>query len=456
MKAMRKTAAAGSLMLLVILVSWSAPVEERRPPASIRMEEYLKAFNSGSEEVMRAFILTQYDESALKEAALEQRLARYAANRERHRSFELVSILEERPLETFAVIRTGSGQEFLLRVLVGKEPPHKIQRIALEVVENPDRIFLPNPKADEQEFVSAVRNDLEARAQADEFSGVVLVALKDRVLFHEAYGFADREKKIPNRKDTKFNIGSINKTFTRIAVLQLAEKGRLALDDPIGKFLPDYPNAQAAAKVTIKHLLDMTSGIGDFFGPRFQKTPKETIRSIKDYLPLFADLPLAFEPGTNSLYSNGGYIVLGAIIEAVTGRDYYSHVRENIFIPCGMLDTDSYERDAAVSNRARGYTKQGGRGTFVLNQATLPGRGSSAGGGYSTAEDLLRFVRCLEAGKIRLPDSSGLGIAGGAPGINAYLEWDPRRKTVVIVLSNFDPPAAGDVARRIISWIPES
>ncbi len=85
---------------------------------------------------------------------------------------------------------------------------------------------------------------------------------------------------------------------------------------------------------------------------------------------------------------------------------------------------------------------------------TLPGRGSSAGGGYSTAEDMLRFIRGLETGKVLLPDTTGLGIAGGAPGINSYLDWDPRRRTVVIVLTNFDPPAAGDAARRIAAWLP--
>jgi CubicO group peptidase (beta-lactamase class C family) len=201
----------------------------------------------------------------------------------------------------------------------------------------------------------------------------------------------------------------------------------------------------------------MTSGIGDFFGPRYQATPKEKIRTLQDYLPLFADLPLEFEPGAGNRYSNGGYVVLGLIIEKAAGADYYAFVRKNIFEPCGMPDTDSYARDAYVPNLAKGYTRQGGaaEGERVLNHGTLPGRGSSAGGGYSTAGDMLRYVLALKEGRIFLPDiAGGLGIAGGAPGINSAVEWDPRSGYIVIVLTNFDPPAAGQAARRITGWLP--
>ncbi len=338
-----------------------------------------------------------------------------------------------------------------------KQPPHKLLFIFFDAVDDPENITVPDPKADDQELAAAAGDFLEARAKADEFSGVVLIAKDFKVLFHEAYGYADREKKIPNRKDTKFNLGSINKNFTRAAILKLEKEGKLSLDDTIGKLLPDYPNPEAAGKVRVRHLLEMTSGIGDFFGPRYEATPKEKIRSIRDYLPLFADLPLEFEPGTSNRYSNGGYIVLGAIIEKVTGIDYYTFVRENIFKPCGMPDTDSFERDKGIPNLALGYTRRGRRdGERVLNHQTLPGRGSSAGGGYSTAADLLKYVQALSVGQVFLPDiANGLGIAGGAPGINSAVEWDRRSGYLVIVLTNFDPPAAGAAARQIVSWLPE-
>jgi D-alanyl-D-alanine carboxypeptidase len=443
-------------MLAAVLISVAA-AQETAPPATAHLTEYIAVFNSGRAEKMLAFIQARYADPALRQSPAADRVSRYAATKARFQSLRLQKILVEQPGQTYALARAGNGETFLLRASVEKEAPHKLLFIFFEPVEDPDDIVIPDPKNNNDALVTAIREYVAAQAKADEFSGVVLVAADSRILFHEAYGYADRTKKTPNRKDTKFNLGSINKNFTRAAILQLENKGKLQLSDPIKKFLPDYPNRQAAEKVTIRHLLDMTSGIGDFFGRRYDATPKEQIRNIPDYLPLFADLPLEFEPGTNNRYSNGGYIVLGAIIEKITGVDYYTYVRENIFIPCDMLGTESYERDKEIPNRALGYTRERGSGSErVLNYPTLPGRGSSAGGGYSTATDLLKYVLALKEGKIRLPDvGNGLAIAGGAPGINADLEWDPRSGYIVIVLSNFDPPTAGSLARRILSWLPQ-
>ena len=425
-------------------------------PATSHLKAYIEAFNSGDTEQMKAFFESHFATSSLKEAGAQARLARFQGAKQRLQSFKLERIVAEQPFRTSLLAKAGNGDNVLLIAAVEKEPPYKLISIQLELVEDPANIDIPDPKPDEKEFVVAVRAFLAEKTRADEFSGVVLVAKDARVLFHEAYGNADREKMTPNQKDTKFNLGSINKNFTRVAIYQLENQGKLALDDPIKKFLPDYPNPQAAEKVTIRHLLNMTSGIGDFFGSRYDAAPKEKIRTLRDYLPFFADLPLQFDPGTANRYSNGGYLVLGLIIEKASGMDYYSYVKENIFKPCGMLSTDSYARDANVPNRALGYTLEGAaEGGRVLNHATLPGRGSSAGGGYSTAEDMLKYVMALKENKIFLPDiASGLGIAGGAPGINSALEWDPRSGYIVIVLTNFDPPTAGQAARRIVGWLP--
>jgi D-alanyl-D-alanine carboxypeptidase len=427
------------------------------PPATVHLKAYIEAFNSGSPESMRAFFQAHYAESALRETSVEERLARFPAVKSRLQSIRLEKVAAEQPSQTIALARAGNGEAFLLRARVEKTPPYKLLFIFFEPVDDPENLVIPEPKANDLELVSAVRTYLEGETRADRFSGVALVAKDSQVLFHEAFGYADRETKIPNRKDTRFNLGSINKSFTRVAILQLEKQGKLSLDDPIKKFLPDYPNRAAAEKVTIRHLLNMTSGIGDFFGPRYDATPKEKIRTLQDYLPLFADLPLEFEPGASNRYSNGGYIVLGLIIEKASGMDYYADIREHIFKPCGMLDTDSYARDANVPNVARGYTREGRpTGPRVPNLGSLPGRGSSAGGGYSTAEDMLKYIMALKAGKIFLPDvANGLGIAGGAPGINSAVEWDARSGYVVIVLTNFDPPTAGQAARRIRGWLPE-
>jgi len=450
------SAVACAAVFLSVLGGIAQESKSQEPPATNHLKAYIEAFNSGDPVQMKAFFETQFAASSLKEANIEARLARYQGAKLRLQSFKLEKIAAEQPFRTSALAKAGNGENVLLIASVEKEPPHKLISIQIEQVEDPANIDIPDPKADEKELVSAVRAFLEEKTRTDEFSGVVLVAKDARVLFHGAYGNADREKKIPNLKDTRFNLGSINKSFTRAAIFQLDKQGKLSLDDPIKKFLPDYPNAIAAEKVTVRHLLNMTSGVGDFFGSRYDATPKEKIRALQDYLPLFADLPLEFEPGTNNRYSNGGYLVLGLIIEKASGMDYYAYVRENIFKRCGMLNTDSYARDADVPNRAMGYTLEGAAGSArVLNFATLPGRGSSAGGGYSTAEDMLKYVMALKEKKIFLPDTaSGLGIAGGAPGINSALEWDPRSGYVVIVLTNFDPPTAGQAARRIVGWLP--
>jgi len=293
-------------------------------------------------------------------------------------------------------------------------------------------------------FATSPAEQLQALLERNNtFSGVVMLAKDGKPVLERAYGFADAAKTAKNRIDTKFNLGSINKIFTKIAIGQLAEAGKLSLNDTVRKHLPDYPSP-VADKITIEQLVEFRSGLGDFFGPEFLAAPPSKIRKLSDYLPLFVDKPLFFEPGTEQRYSNAGYIVLGLIIERVSGQSYYDYVREHIFKPAGMKDTDSYAIDENVPNRAMGITKRG--------ELQMPGRGSSAGGGYSTAQDMLRFSNALLANKLLPPKRTewilqgrGLGIAGGAPGINASLLIEPPY--TLVVLSNLDPPAAEEIAR---------
>ena len=423
-------------------------------------EAYLKAFNATGEAAMRSFFESHTAKGSLSELPVEQRLSRFRQMKQRLESLRLSKVLNASEESISVVAGAGSGSLVQLDFQFEPKPPHGLLGIRVEDLGDEGEVQAAGArKSSDTELVKAISKYLDSLSSADEFSGVVLVARKGEPFFQQAYGYADRERKIRNEVDTKFNLGSINKRFTKTAIHLLAAQGKLSLTDPIKKFLPDYPNKEAAGKVTIEHLLEMRSGIGDFFGERYQSTPKERIRSIADYLPLFADKPLEFEPGTNRRYSNGGYVVLGAIIEKASGTDYYTFVRENIFIPAGMGNTDSFEKDKNVPNRALGYTRGDGRGkgSWGSNYGTLPAKGSSAGGGYSTAQDLLKFVVALEQRTIPAPDTEqGLGIAGGAPGMNSALEWDPQPGYVVVVLSNFDPPSAEKVARQIRAWLPRS
>lgn len=323
-----------------------------------------------------------------------------------------------------------------------------------------------NPGADKSN-TAALASALDELSARDEFSGAVLVAREGRPIFERAYGLASKEYGVANTIETRFNLGSINKVFTAVAIAQLAEQGKLGIDDPIGKYLPSYPNADARVKVTVRECLLHSSGIGDFFGKRFEEMPKDRFRTLSDYLPTFAEQPLAFAPGTSRRYSNGGYIVLGLIVEKASGLDYFDYVRKNIFALAGMNDTDWYQSDVPTPRVAMGYMRavqlEGDPpGLRRANFFTRPAIGSSAGGGYSTLEDLLKFALAVASGKLRLPEfgpqapargplpfHTDVGAAGGAPGINAVLESELPGGYTIVVLSNYDPPTAERAAEKI-------
>jgi CubicO group peptidase (beta-lactamase class C family) len=379
-------------------------------------------------------------------------------------TLEPVKILKE-SMDAIKLVARSAKESWLELVFeFEKSAPYKLLGIRIMRLAEPPDLNAPTTPITEAEMLKEIETFMDEISIKDEFSGVVLLAKGEKPIFQKAYGLASKEYNIPNRVDTRFNLGSINKFLTRIVIEQLEGKGKLRFEDPIGKYLPDYPNKEAAEKVTIRHLLDMTSGIGDFFGERYQSTPKDRIRTLSDYLLLFGDEPLLFEPGKNRQYSNGGYIVLGLIIEKVSGQTYFDYVRDNIYKIAGMENTTHLEADVPAENVASGYTNNWDENDHPgeprrNNIYTRPARGSSAGGGYSTADDLLKLVVALKKNELSAPKTSeeinkaGIAIAGGAPGINAYVETDPEKGYVIIVLSNYDPPVVDKVARKINSFL---
>ena len=309
--------------------------------------------------------------------------------------------------------------------------------------------------------LAGITSYVQKLSDTNHFSGVVLIAKDGEPVLSRAFGLADIASKTPNTMDTKFNIGSINKLFTKTAIAQLAEAGKLSPDDTIRKHLPDYPSP-VADKITIQQLVDHRSGLGDIFGDRYDAAPPAKLRELSDFLPLFADKPLQFEPDKGQGYSNAGYIVLGLIIEKLTGEKYRDYVQHHVFDPAGMKSTGFWAIDETVANRATGYTKRSKHEDLKErrpNTATLPGRPSSAGGAYATAGDLLRFMKALESKKLasekwtnwifssrfETVGRPALGLGGGAPGLNTAVElggdgW------IAIAMSNYDPPSAMVVA----------
>jgi D-alanyl-D-alanine carboxypeptidase len=314
----------------------------------------------------------------------------------------------------------------------------------------------PSPIS-QAELVRRLSSSVDSLAKAGQFSGVALLAKDGVPIFQRAYGMADREHGVANNPETAFNLGSINKVFTQIAIIQLRAAGKLDLDSTLATYWPDYPNKEVAQKITIRQLLRHTSGIGgNIFSPP-AGGKRSDIRSLRDYLPLFVNQPLQFEPGTRNAYSNAGYVVLGLLIERLSGQDYYTYVREHIFKPAGMTRTGSFAVDSLPPNTAIGYTHgdENAPSTTPLraNTRDLPGRGSSAGGGYSTAQDLLGFLQALREQRIANGVPASLGIAGGSGGMNATVEAGLPGGYDLIALANLDPPVAERVAGMVRDWL---
>ncbi|MCU1284278.1 MAG: beta-lactamase [Acidobacteriales bacterium] len=280
---------------LFLICSWMALAQSQAGavpddvPNAERIRAYVSAFNAG-DEAMKKFLKENVAEAGLKQRSVEDRLEIYKQMRDRMKSLEIRGVPEvqisgtEQSVTT--LMQTGSGEKINLTFNFDPQAPNKLLFLRVEDAGEGPR---PSPGSStvamsESEFVNNVSAYLDDLAKKDEFSGVVLVARRGKPVVQKAYGFADKEKKTPNNMETKFNLGSMNKIFTRMSIDQLASQGKLSYDDKLGKFLPDYPNRDAAEKVTIKQLLTMRSGIGDFFGERFEAAEAKNTEGLPSAL----------------------------------------------------------------------------------------------------------------------------------------------------------------------------
>ncbi len=462
-------------LFVVLLVSLACIAQVQMPdtPAAHQCAAWLEAFNRGDREAFRKFLDKNYPTSV-------ERIDRTLQFRLRTGGFELKKLEDSTPTRLVVLVQERSSDQFgRLTLQTEAAEPHRITNVELSAIPRPAEFSLP--RMSERELTAALRKELETEAAAGTFAGAVLVSRNGKQDFAEAYGFADRERKTPNTLKTRFRIGSMNKMFTAVATLQLAQAGKLGLNDAVGKYLPDYPNKDIATKVTIHELLTHTGGTGDIFGPEFDAHRLE-LRTLQDYVKLYGARGPQFEPGNKWEYSNYGFILLGAVIEKVSGESYYDYVREHVYTPAGMTVTGSEPEDQEVSDRSIGYTKMDSA-DWRPNTDTQPYRGTSAGGGYSTVEDLLKFAEALQGnklldshyaellttGKPGTPDNSYaygfgdqkingtrcFGHGGGAPGMNGELQICPELGYVVAVLANMDPPAATRVSSFITNRLPE-
>ncbi|HYO63524.1 MAG TPA: serine hydrolase domain-containing protein [Pyrinomonadaceae bacterium] len=389
----------------------AAPSAPPSAAASRRADELIALLNSGDRAAVRAYVNDHFSRSSNERVPLEQRVNNFSRLHDTTRGVELLSVRGTKPNEIAALVRSKlTGQLSELIVEVEPEAPHRVNRMGLGPASDAAR---PARKLTDAELTRELDAFIQKLAGADIFSGAVLVARNGEPLFKKAYGEANKDFAAPNRVDTKFNLGSMNKMFTAVAIAQLVERGKLSFDDPLSKFLPDFPSKEAAEKVKIKHLLTHTSGLGSYFNQQFVEGSRARFRSVDDFLALAKNETLQFEPGARWSYSNTGFLVLGKIVEKVSGQSYYDYVRAETYVRAGMTNTVSYELDSVNPNLAVGYQKEysDAGATFRNNIFAHVIRGGPAGGGYSTVEDLLRFDVALRSGKLVGPEYVKLLLA---------------------------------------------
>lgn len=312
--------------------------------------------------------------------------------------------------------------------------------------------------------LEAVRIGIDRLAAQGRFSGDILIAHHGRTIFQRAYGLADRRTGKRNDLLTRFNLASVGKSFTAVAIARLVQSGQLRFTDKIASYLPELPG-RVTRNITVAELLDHTSGIGDFFASPEYGALRPRLTSLKRYLPLIRDEPAG--PAGTFTYSNSGYILLGLIIERVSHQSYYTFLQHAVFDRAGMTHSGCFPSEHLPRDTAIGYRGNAAR----PNTGGLPPRGSSAGGCYSTTGDLLKFINALEINrlvnasltralstpKIRLKGAQSYGFGfglrngpppelptiwhnGGSPGVGAEFDLNRGSGYAVIVLSNLDYP----------------
>lgn len=271
---------------------------------------------------------------------------------------------------------------------------------------------------------AALARRIEAAVAQDAFSGAVRVVAPDgQVVYEAAHGLANRDDGAPITLASRFHLGSADKSFTALMIGQLVEAGTLTLDTRLSEVLPDYPNAEAARAITIRQLLSHSAGLGGLWErPKYDRA--RPYARVADLLPAFAGEPLLYPPGTKAAYSNEGFVVLGAVIEAVTGTDWWTQLDQRLYRPAGMIRSAHFTLDEVAPGRVVGYLYPSSDPLALRprqpNWTFVPWRGNSCGGGYSTVADMTAYLRALRAGQLVSKPMADMLTAQNTGGLAAY------------------------------------
>lgn len=460
-------------------------------PAGKKLDAFLSAFNAGDRATLRTFFEQSMEPSPDDPSAVDDITDHYLGLYQQSRGLTVRKIRESSSARIRAVVQaktTGVWSEIAVFITAKPPkydeavPPFKIVGMGYGTTTAPEEL-LGRDKLSARAIRAKVDSLLNTLVAADSFSGVVYVAKGAEPIYARAFGLASKTWNIPNRLDTRFNLASITKMFTAVAVARLVEEGRLSFSDTVGDVLPDYPNKEVAQKVTIHQLLSHTSGL---IGARAmaEKNPlPQKARTVAEMLKQFVSEPLSFPPGQRFDYSNAGYILLGAVIEKASGQSYYDYVRDHVFKPAGMRDTDFYELDTEPRDLATGFMDGPGR-TRLSNIFDLDVKGSPAGMAYSTGPDMVRFHAALTGLRLLRRDTLerlwtgvteepgrgskyayGAGVAryngtrivshgGGWKGITNHFEMYPDLGYTVVILSNYDDEPEA-IAYKLREWLTQ-
>jgi D-alanyl-D-alanine carboxypeptidase len=441
-------------------------------PAELRAlaEAFVAQVADGDAQAFERFAQQNFSAGALSRRNAEDRSQLLARLHGDFGDARLVTITSTGPWAADATVRAATGITGIFSLQFEADPPHRITGIGISVrdgggaaprTEHPP---LPNLGSARDSASLAVALDpyMTRFAESGQFSGNLLVAKDGQAMYSRAYGMADAASSVANAEDTRFNLASIGKQFTKVAIGQLLAQGKLALTDTLGKHLPHYPQ-EAARQATLQQLLEHRVGIVDIFDVE----PKTPPRHNREWFELVAPRPLAFAPGAEKRYCNGCYVVLGEVIAAVSGLAYEDYLARHIFAPAGMSATAFRAASERSPDQAVMYTRK----PDGLEPTSLGpgGRGSAAGGVFATAADLLAFdnalrgYRLLDRARTEWMLGSGdeiapgraageVAAAGGTDGANALLESDGR--WTVVVLTNRDPRTGEDFGLALMQALP--
>ena len=446
-------------------------------PIGARIDSLIGVLNSGSADRIKRFINEECAGDFRDRIPLEDHISTALGFLRDTGGIDFHSVrtyTPGRPEVTVVIVKDRLlGGWWGLSFRFGEAPKFLVNGLGINSARPPAGIA--EPPLTEKEAVGEIRALLAKVKEKNWYSGTVLVAKGSNILLTDFAGEASKAFHVPNNIDTKFNLGSMNKMFTSVAVARLVEAGKLAFDDPIGKWVDEtWMPKDVTSEITVRHLITHTSGLGSYFNEAYQKSSRALFRKLDDYKPLIKDDRPAFEPGERFQYSNTGMFLLGVIIEKVTGEDYFEHIRKAIYAPAGMTNSDCYEMDYPVENLAVGYSpdlKSPYKWQNNLYKHVI--KGGPAGGGFSTVKDLHGFALALLSDKlisrrmrdlmwtdfkgsnygygftvVQSPGGKAVGHSGGFDGINSQLDIYVDSGYIVAAMANIDN-GASPLANRI-------